>query len=123
MSTNINELANEIARAMEQYANLVESDFKKAVKDVAKETAKKIKENSPRKTGKYKKGWRSKVSSESSHKIEVAVYNSKKASLTHLLEKGHAKRGGGRVAGIPHIAPAENRAIEELENRMRRLGS
>ena len=46
--------------------------------------------------------------------------NKKRYQLTHLLEKGHAKRGGGRVRAFPHIAPAEQAGIRELEEGIKR---
>ena len=96
--------------------------MKEAAKEIAKDTVKELKAASPVGSGTgghYKDGWASKVEAETPVAIGIRVYNKKKPWLTHLLEKGHAKRGGGRVEGIPHIAPAEQHAMEEYERRLR----
>ena len=71
-----------------------------------------------RKDGGYSKGWRSKVEEGIGAGSTAVIYNAKKPGLTHLLEKGHEKRDGGFVRGIPHIEPAFRQAAEELERDM-----
>lgn len=119
----IDALGTEIAKLMEEYASEVAADTKAEAKEVAKEAVKELKQTSPEgpgsRKGHYKDGWASKVESENAVSIGIRIYNKKKPGLTHLLEKGHAKRGGGRAEGIPHIGPAEQNAVENYEKRLK----
>lgn len=111
----INDLAIAVACELEQYSKDVTDGLKKDVKAVSEEMVTDLKRTSPKKTGKYASGWKSRVEYESRDDIRVRVYNSKKPQLTHLLEKGHAKVNGGRVSGVPHIGPAESEAEKKLD--------
>ena len=105
--TSIDNLAEEIMQGLQEYADLADTAMKAAVKKTATSVKKEISANAPKRSGKYRKSWTTKKTRENSHTLEMTVHSKDRYQLTHLLEKGHAKRGGGRVAAIPHIAPAE----------------
>ena len=116
---SIDQMADAIMEGLTEYAELAADQMKAAVTKSAKNVKGEISANAPKRTGKYAGSWTTKTTKESSDALEITVY-SKKPGLPHLLEHGHAKRGGGRVAGIPHIAPAEQHGIEELEQEIER---
>lgn len=118
-SVSIDGLADAIMDELLAYSDEVAEQLKEEVIDSAKECVKEIKNSSPKLTGDYKKGWRVKKAYESRDDIRVIIHNPKEYPLTHLLEHGHAKRGGGRVEGIPHIGPAEKRTEKKLLKKVK----
>ncbi|WP_031555294.1 HK97 gp10 family phage protein [Oribacterium sp. FC2011] len=114
----IDQIAHVIMEGLQEYADLATDDLKKAVKKAGDEAKKDIQNNAPVKTGAYKKSWTVKTTKETSNAMEVVVHSRNRYQLAHLLEFGHAKRGGGRTRAFPHIAPAEQRAAELLEREV-----
>lgn len=114
----IDQMAHVIMEGLQDYADLATDDLKKAVKKAGDEAKKDIQNNAPVKTGAYKKSWTVKTTKETSNAMEVVVHSKNRYQLAHLLEFGHAKRGGGRTRTFPHIAPAEQRAAELLEREV-----
>lgn len=115
-TVSVDQMADAIMQGLTEYADLATADMKKAVKDASKTVKKEIQAGAPQKSGAYKKSWAVKTMRETSNSLEVTVHSKNRYQLAHLLEHGHAKRGGGRVSGMAHIAPAEQLGIEQLEN-------
>ena len=117
---NIGDLSSEVMRQLNEYADLTTEGMKTAVQNAGKTVQKEIKGTAPKDTGAYSKSWAVKKTSESSRALEVTVHSRNRYQLAHLLEFGHAKRGGGRVAAQPHIAAAEETGIQQLEQEIER---
>ena len=118
-SVKVDQLADAVMEELDEYADLATDKMKTAVESAGKRVKKEIASRAPG-SGKYAKSWRSKKTKETSTNLEVTVYSPSRYRIAHLLEHGHAKRGGGRVEGRPHIAPAEEIAVKELEQEITR---
>lgn len=111
----VNALAEAIKDTLKEYADVSTEKVKTAVKEAGKTVKKEIEMNAPKDSGDYSKSWTIKNVKETSNSLEVSVHSKSHYQLAHLLEFGHAKRGGGRVSGKVHIASAEAKGIEQFE--------
>ena len=116
----IDSLSETVMKELNEYADVACDEMKDAVKSSSKLVKDQIKATAPRETGAYAKSWSTKNTRETAHSLEVTVYSRNRYQLAHLLEHGHAKRGGGRVPGRSHIAPAEQAGIDQLEKDIER---
>ncbi len=117
---SIDQLVDAVNEQLQEYNKLSAEGVKTAVTKAGNAVKNDIGANAPRKSGRYAKSWRTKKTKETSTELQVTVYSPTRYMLAHLLEHGHAKRGGGRVRAIPHIAPAEEAAEETLRKDIER---
>lgn len=133
MSKNvkIDDLGNAISSMLREYGDEVLTAVDEVLPLVSKDTVHELKATSPRKTGSYAASWG--VTNEDGRLSKKAIiHNKKHYRLVHLLENGHINKagkrvkGGGRVMvttgfvhGIPHVKPAEERAVDEFYQKLR----
>ena len=127
----ISDMDKFIMAALYKYGDEAAKAIGETLPLVGKETVDELKATSPKRTGAYARSWAYKMMKGGLKRSEkynnkLVVYNKKYYRLVHLLEKGHASRNGGRVEGIPHVKPAqdkaEKKAIERIKDKLERLG-
>lgn len=115
MKVKTADFAQEIEIILDGYSADVRHLVNAAARDVANRCLKRIRDTSPRDTGDYAKGWTIKTVLANFYAIPTyIIHNKTDYQLVHLLEFGHAKANGGRVAEIPHVRPAAEIAEREL---------
>ncbi|MCI6466386.1 MAG: hypothetical protein MSA90_13070 [Faecalicatena sp.] len=119
-AVNVEQMAMEIHKQLKEYTDEIKEDVWQTAMNVSEKAVTKLKEKSPKLTKDYSKGW-----TRSTTRFGVIVHQKgKESNLTHLLEKGHQlKRGGrkiGEVAAHPHIAEVEKECIEEYVSEVER---
>ena len=119
-TVSVDRLAETIMSGLTEYADASTDLVKKSVQEVSKDVKKEISANAPKRTGAYKKSWATKKTKETSNSLTMTIHSKNRYQIAHLLEHGHAKRGGGRVAAIPHIAPAEEHGATLLQQKIER---
>lgn len=113
--TTIDKLQKDIQKILEEYGDDVKNKTEDAVKAVTKKGVKAMKSASGIFRGtKYASGWTSQIET-NRYSTQGVIYNQKVPGLPHLLENGHANRGGGRTAGRVHIAPVEEELVKTFE--------
>ena len=118
------DISSQVKDALDEYS----VEFKRAVNNsfdvVAKKGVTQLKENSPKKTGDYAKGWDIVREKTRSGINDVTIRNKTDYQLTHLLENGHvivnAKGAFGRTSPVKHIAPVEEFCKTELPAEIER---
>lgn len=121
--TPIEKLESSISKILEEYADDVRGHVAEISVAIAKKGAQALRNESREKfnviTGKYAKGWRADTIGNSERAVSWSnIIHNTESGLPHLLEYGHAKRNGGRVAGRTHIATVEEKLIEEYQREV-----
>lgn len=106
------DLPEEITKQLKGWAGgELRRQINEAIRETAETGAKMLQETSPKRSGKYGKSWEATLRKKKYSAIigteQYSVHNKKYYRLSHLLEKGHVSRNGGRVRPYEHIRQTE----------------
>ena len=127
--TTVDNLANEIAKSLEDFVGVTEEACEKGVLMTSQDVVDALRAAHPAESGdysdwskEYNQGWTFRKKKSKTYKTGIlsTVWNEKHYRLTHLLEKGHAKVNGGRTRAFPHIAPVADKAEQQLVENIRK---
>lgn len=110
----------DISDILEEYSIEIQEGITQAAEDVANAGAKELKAISPKRTGKYSKGWRVNKRSGKGF-VHTTIYNATNWQLTHLLEKPHLLRNGKKSKPIVHIEPVEEKCIKNFQKEVEHI--
>lgn len=111
-------LSHEIAKALAEYSEEIGNKTDELAKTTVDKAVGILRGTSPRKKGKYARHWKVTRNKKGSYIIHNAPETYR---LTHLLERGHLLRNGGRSKAQPHIAPVEEMVIKEMTEGIERV--
>lgn len=108
--------SEQLTQALKDYTEEVVKGIEDGKIKIAKDTVSMLRDISPKHTGDYAKGW-----TNSNIDGRQVIYNKTDYELTHLLEFGHVKIDGGRTESKPHIRIAEEKAINDFTDTVKKV--
>ena len=125
MSISIDQLGKEIAKELNLYTAEITEGMNEVFEDMATKGVSITKEQSESagfENHVYADGWTKTVTkSPTTGRVTFTIHNKKYYRLTHLLEKGHALRQGGRTNAYPHISIAQNKIEEKTMQELKEM--
>lgn len=124
----VDQLSQAILDELNEFVGVTEEAVDKGVSETAKEAVKELQNAHPGGSGKYgswdksyNKGWKiMQTKTDKRYHKKATIHNATDYQLTHLLEKGHALKGGGRTRAFPHIAPVAEKCEDELVKNIKK---
>ena len=113
----------DIKDILSEYSKDIQNDISEEAVRIAKDGANELKHTSPKRSGRYAKGWTTQVD-KTFEGTYATIHNKKAYQLTHLLEKPHLDRTGTRIitpASAGHIYNVEQKAIKEFETKVEQI--
>lgn len=108
MAVSIDGFGDAVSQMVSDHIKMTREEIKKNVQKAGKAGAEALRASSPKLTGAYASGWKSRTEDAGLDSFAATVYNSTKPSLSHLLEFGHGlvyygHPTGRRVPPYPHM--------------------
>lgn len=114
----------DIKDILEEYSSDIQEAITEEAIKIANDGKDKLKQTSPKNTGKYAKGWKVKIVKGKGY-VNATVHNSTNWQLTHLLEKPHVIRNANGTYGTSkpqvHIRPVEQECIEQFTKEVENI--